>query len=96
MTRQKDIYLFSKKSNKPRDVLSAGSAGEGAANGDDDNNNDDNDDGDGDDDGNGDGDGDGDGRAPRGQGAAAAADSCQASSVRGTAGSHGTYSRLFT
>jgi hypothetical protein len=68
LTRQKDIYSdiysFSKKSNKPIDVLLAGSAGEGAANSDDDDNDDDDDDDDSG--GNDDGDCDGDGRAPRG------------------------------
>ncbi len=84
---------FPKKSNKPRDVLSSGSAGEGAANGDSDNDNDDNDsngngNGDGDGDGDVNGNGNDDGRAPRGQwGAAAAAGAAdRASSVRGTAG----------
>jgi hypothetical protein len=50
--------------NKPRDVLLAGSTGEGAANGD---SNDDDDDDDDDDNGNGDGNGDGDRRDPWGQ-----------------------------
>jgi hypothetical protein len=72
LTRQKDIYSdiysFSKKKQQADSVLSAGSAGEGVANGDGDYNDDDDDDDNNNNDGGGDDDSDcdGDGRAPRG------------------------------